>query len=366
MMLDENGRKTTPKVKKGITSPGSINPAKLNSKVSKRRRKLTPSQLFEKLVKGDRIVLGQAITLIESQKEEDRQQAHELIEKCLALKNKNKSIRIGITGSPGVGKSTYIEAFGNYCIEKKMKVAVLAVDPTSQVTKGSILGDKTRMATLSSHKDAFIRPSPARDALGGVAEKTRESILLCEAAGFKTIIIETVGVGQSETMVHGMVDFFLLLISPAAGDELQGIKRGIVEMADLIAVNKADGDLLDAARHTKKDYYNALHLFPPKESGWIPKVMTCSAIEGNGIPEIWAAVIEFQKTMSKKGVFQQRRKNQSRQWLHATLQSNLQEFFFHNKAIKENLQDIEEKVIAGKLSSSKAAELLLGLFTKSL
>ena len=272
-----------------------------------------PEAYLEGIRAGDRVLLGQAITLVESQKPEHAPLARQLVEACLPLSG--RSIRIGITGSPGVGKSSFIEAMGTYLIEQGLHVAVLAVDPSSKQSKGSILGDKTRMSRLSAHPDAFVRPSPAGESLGGVTRKTREAILLCEAAGFEVIIVETVGVGQSETAVHSMVDFFLLLLLPGAGDELQGIKRGIVEMADLIAVNKADGDRMEMAREARRAYRSAMHLFPPKESGWDPPVVLCSATLNQGMKEIWDQVRQYQSFAKEKGYFKLRRQEQAKYWL---------------------------------------------------
>ena len=324
----------------------------------------TASELTNGILKGDRILLGRAITLVESKKPEHLTLAQEVIEKCLP--HTGRSIRIGITGSPGVGKSTFIEALGIYLIEKEnRKPAVLAIDPTSHVSRGSILGDKTRMEKLSTHPNAFIRPSPAGGSLGGVAAKTRESMLLCEAAGYDTILIETVGVGQSEIAVHGMVDFFLMLLLPGAGDELQGIKRGIVEMADLIAVNKADGDRLALAESTKKDYSKALHLFPAKANDWTPKAVICSAMEQQGMAEVWNLISEFQSKTRQNGWFDSNRKQQSKNWFYELLEQGLRQLFFTNKNIADRLKVIENEVVTNKISSSNAAKKLLGIFKNS-
>jgi len=316
----------------------------------------------EGIRKGDRVLLGQAITLVESRQAVHAHLAREIVELCLP--HSGQSIRLGITGSPGVGKSTFIEAFGSYLIGQGMKVAVLAIDPSSQMSRGSILGDKTRMSRLSAHSDAFVRPSPAGGSAGGVARKTREAMLLCEAGGYDTIIVETVGVGQSETAVHSMVDFFLLLLLPGAGDELQGIKRGIVEMADLIAVNKADGDRLDLARQARRAYKSAMHLFPPKESGWTPPVVLCSALMDQGMDEIWENIRQFNSFAKENGYFQRRRQEQAKFWFMDFLREKLTSIFFEHPAIKEHWPLIEHKVINGEWSPLQAGEYLLEIFTR--
>ncbi|HFA48217.1 MAG TPA: methylmalonyl Co-A mutase-associated GTPase MeaB [Bacteroidetes bacterium] len=326
------------------------------------KKQKTAAEYVEAILRGDRILLGRAITLVESKKAEHQKLAQEIIEKCLP--RSGNSIRIGITGSPGVGKSSFIETFGTYLIEKqKRRPAVLAIDPSSQVSRGSILGDKMRMEKLSTNDHAFIRPSPAGTSLGGVAAKTRETMLLCEAAGFDTILIETVGVGQSEVAVHGMVDFFLLLLLPGAGDELQGIKRGIVEMADLIAINKADGERTALAKSARKDYAQALHLFPPKESGWTPKAVTCSALQKDGIENIWKLILDFQKQINESGWFKNNRQQQAKNWFYDLLEQGLKRLFFTKKEIAEKLQSVENEVLEGRLAASKAANGLLELFT---
>jgi LAO/AO transport system kinase len=329
----------------------------LNLSAKRGRTNLSIDTYINGIKNGDRVLLGRAITLIESTLSTHQQQAQKIIEACLPLAN--NSIRIGVTGTPGVGKSTFIEAFGTHLTKQQKKVAVLAIDPSSQMSRGSILGDKTRMENLSSNKNAFIRPSPAADSLGGVARKTRETIILCEAAGFDTILIETVGVGQSEIAVHSMVDFFLLLLLPGAGDELQGIKRGIVEMADLLVVNKADGDRLPLAKQAKKEYRNAIHLFPPTESGWIPKVDICSALKEEGIEKIWQYVTDYQKLTSKNAFFENNRKAQAKFWLHSSIQDKLRQLFYENEQVKANLEAIEKSVLNGEMSSFAGADELL-------
>lgn len=316
------------------------------------------------ILNGDRVILSQAITLLESTRPAHRAMAQEVLEAC--LQQKKASIRIGITGSPGVGKSTFIESFGLEVISRGYQVAVLAIDPSSQVSKGSILGDKTRMAQLATHEKAFIRPSPAGDSLGGVARKTRETIFLCEAAGFDVIIVETVGVGQSEIAVRSMVDCFLLLLLPGAGDELQGIKRGIVEMADILAVNKADGERVSLAKRSRIEYKNALHLFPIKISQWIPEVVTCSAATNDGIAEIWDLIEKFRTFTQANGYFIQNRRGQAKHWLYETLEMQLKQAFFQNETIKAQLPGIEKAVLEGKISSSKGALELLQAFLKTL
>jgi LAO/AO transport system kinase len=318
-----------------------------------------PQHYIQGICNGDRVLLSQAITLIESTRQDHQHIAQQIIEGCLP--HANQSVRIGITGTPGVGKSTFIEAFGTHLTEKGRKVAVLAIDPSSKVSRGSILGDKTRMERLSMNPNAFIRPSPAGESLGGVARKTREAIILCEAAGFDTIVVETVGVGQSETTVHSMTDFFLLLLLPGAGDELQGIKRGIVEMADMIAVNKADGDRHLLAKQAKVAYQNALHLFPPKTSGWFPKVVTCSALSDVGIQEAWVQINAYCETTKANGFFEGKRQEQARYWLYETIQNNLNQWFYNHEKVKSSLNNVENDVIAGKISSFQGAEKLLEL-----
>lgn len=308
------------------------------------------------------MLLSRAITLTESSKPEHQELAQQIIEGCLP--RSGESIRIGITGVPGVGKSTFIEAFGNHVInEQNRTLAVLAVDPSSSKTHGSILGDKTRMETLSNHPKAYIRPTPTSGSLGGVARSTRETITLCEAAGFDTILIETVGVGQSETAVHSMVDFFLLLMLAGAGDELQGIKRGIMEMADSIVINKADEGNEQAAKRAVAEYKNALHLFPPTESGWAPKVATCSAIHSKGISEVWEIVDEFVRHTKAKGYFDQKRKEQAVYWLEESINQELHSAFYNNPELKNRLETFREQVQNGEISSHKAAKELMRAFS---
>lgn len=324
-----------------------------------RKKRFNAEELLEELLKGNKTALGRAITLIESNQKSHQQQADFILEK--ALPYSQKSIRIGITGVPGVGKSTFIESFGSYLIAQGKKVAVLAVDPSSSVSHGSILGDKTRMENLVKEKNAFIRPSPSGDSLGGVARKTRESIVLCEAAGFDVILIETVGVGQSETTVHSMTDFFLLLKLAGAGDELQGIKRGIVEMADAIVINKADGDNIKAAQDAKLEFNRALHLYPPKESGWKPSVKLCSALHNEGIEEIWKMISDFRKQTEETEYFQRNRQQQNKFWMYQTINDYLKNRFYENEKVKEALKEQLKLIEENKTTAFAAAKYLLNL-----
>ena len=316
--------------------------------------------LVKGILEGDASALGRAITLVESQRKDHFEQANTIVEKCLS--QKRDAIRVGITGVPGVGKSTFIETLGKLLISNGNRIAVLAVDPTSTQSKGSILGDKTRMETLVKNADAFIRPSPSGETLGGVARKTRETIILCEAAGYNIILIETVGVGQSETTVHGMVDFFLLLKLSGAGDELQGMKRGIVEMADAIVINKADGTNVERAKAAAEEFKRALHLYTPKENGWLPTVMTCSAIENSGIDAVWNMILEYMDADRKSGHFLQKRKRQNRNWLFESIEERLKSEFFENKNISPELDKFLALVTAETISPFHAAEQLIGMF----
>lgn len=302
---------------------------------------------------GDRVVLSRAITLIESHLEADKPLAQEVLENILP--HTGGSVRVGITGVPGVGKSTFIEAFGGFVTALNKKIAVLAVDPTSQLTKGSIMGDKTRMEQLAHNPLAYIRPSPSRQTLGGVAHKTRETILLCEAAGFEVIVVETVGVGQSETVVKNMTDFFLLLMLAGAGDELQGIKRGIMEMADAIAITKADGNNVAASKLAVLDYQNALHLYPPNGSGWFAPVLTCSAVTQTGIADLWNIIEKHQETTKKNGFYDRNRQNQNLEWMHSHIKQVLEDRFYENKNVKNWLISIEKAVRDGSVLPLRAA-----------
>jgi LAO/AO transport system kinase len=318
-----------------------------------------PADLAEAVAGGDRRALAQAITLVESTRAEDRPAADALLEKLLP--RTGKSIRIGISGAPGVGKSTFIQAFGLHVLEQGHRLAVLAVDPSSRIGGGSILGDKTRMADLAADQRAFIRPSPAGITLGGVARRSREALLLCEAAGHDVVLVETVGVGQSETAVADMTDMFVLLLQPGGGDELQGIKRGIVELADLLLVNKADGEMLEAAGRTAAEYQHALRLLRPATSGWQPEVMRCSALTEAGIPEAWQKVEAFRKAVGKKAIAE-RRARQARAWLKAELADSLMEALAHHPDLAKQLPALEAKVAAGSATPGAAARAILGGF----
>jgi len=349
-------------VSNGIAQPPDISEESIKRYKQKRRRQPTINEFIDGIRSGNRTVLSQAITLTESALPSHSELAQQIIEACLPWSG--KSLRVGITGVPGVGKSTFIESLGMRLIRENRKLAVLAIDPSSERSKGSIMGDKTRMEELSAEPLAFIRPSPSAGSLGGVARKTRETIILCEAAGFDTIFIETVGVGQSETAVHSMVDFFLLLMLAGAGDELQGIKRGIMEMADAIAITKADGENIAKAGRAKSEYTNALHLFPPAESGWIPRVMTCSARTQSGIQEIWDTVSEYRVMAKKSGYFEKKRLEQSRYWMYETINQQLKDSFYHDKRIQKMLEIQETKVLLGELTPFTPAKALLEKYFK--
>ncbi len=324
--------------------------------------KQSPAQLADELRAGDRRALGRAITLVESSHPGDREPANRLLELLTPLAG--NSIRVGISGVPGVGKSTFIESLGNLVIDRGHKVAVLAVDPSSALSGGSILGDKTRMETLSRRLEAFIRPSPAGGTLGGVTRNTRETVLLVEAAGFDVVIVETVGVGQSETAVADMTDLFLLLLLPGGGDELQGIKRGIVEMADLIVVNKADGEMAAAAERAAADYRSALRFLRPRSARWEVPVATCSALEGRGIDRIWSLVGEFRATMTASGDLQANRAAQARRWLWSETAEQLMTQLKGDPAVRQRIQSLEEAVSSGQLSPRVAAEQIVTRFWK--
>ncbi len=324
-----------------------------------KREKPDLQTLIRELRSGNRTALARAITLVESRRKEDAQLARELTEAC--LQTGQDSLRIGVTGVPGAGKSTFIERLGMQFLDEGKRVAVLAVDPSSSITKGSILGDKTRMQELGRAENAFIRPSPAGDSLGGVARKTRESMSLCEAAGFDISLVETVGVGQSETAVHGMVDFFLLLKIAGAGDELQGIKRGIVEMADALVINKADGPNLEAARRAQTIFKNALHLYPPKPSGWTPEVLLCSSTEGTGIEEIRELIVNYRDEGLRKSTFQANRSRQNVSWMKRTVEEQLKSSFFSNPEVQLRYRELEKAVAEERITPFQAAEELLSL-----
>ena len=345
-------------VNAGIEQPSSVNPY---LKRKPKKRQLSVAEYVEGIVKGDVTILSRAVTLVESVKPEHQAIAQEVIEKCLPYSG--NSVRVGISGVPGAGKSTSIDVFGLQVLETNGgKLAVLAIDPSSERSKGSILGDKTRMEKLSVHPKSFIRPSPSAGSLGGVARKTRETIVLCEAAGFDKIFVETVGVGQSETAVHSMVDFFLLIQLAGTGDELQGIKRGIMEMADMIALNKADGNNVQRAEVAKSHFANALNLFPMPDSGWRPKVYTCSAVEKTGLREIWSGIEDFLKFTRGNGYYQRNRHRQAKYWMYETIHEALRESFYRNEAVESRIARYEELVLSDKKSSFVAARELLNSY----
>ena len=324
------------------------------------RKRLNLEQYAAGIRSGNRVVLSQAITLVESTLEADQALASALVQEVLP--HTGQSIRIGITGVPGVGKSTFIEAFGKMLLDLGNKVAVLAVDPSSQLTKGSILGDKTRMEVLAADKRAFIRPSPSGSTLGGLSAKTREAMLLCEAAGFDVILIETVGVGQSETAVKSMVDFFMLLMLSGAGDELQGIKKGIMEMADALVIHKADGDNLEAAQKAKSNYQNALHLFQEPEKNWSPKVLLASSISGMGLNQIWTLVLDYEQKLKSSGFWEATRAEQRLNWLEDQVHELLGRAFLNHPQVQQLIQAEKPKVKSGELHPGVLAHRLIDLF----
>lgn len=336
-----------------------INP---NFKKENPAEDISVTDLAEKIKKGDRVALARAITITESDANKDENFSSELIEKLLPFSGKSK--RYGITGVPGAGKSTFIEYFGKTLTSQNKKVAVLAVDPSSTLHKGSILGDKTRMSDLSVDPLAFIRPSPSGGNLGGVARKTRETIILCEAAGYENIIIETVGVGQSETEVQQLTDIFILLMIPGAGDELQGIKRGIMEMADLVVINKEDGENVSKAKKAKQDVVNALHFLPPAASGFIPRVETCSSLEKRGIEKIMENCDEYFRKSVASGFFEQKRRDQALSWLDSAIFNSLKIDFLNSPEVKQILGDLRKKVAESALSPFAAATILLKTYKK--
>jgi LAO/AO transport system kinase len=352
-MAGARKKNKTLRITSGVEPPGSINPEAVHKIRKHRKPLLEASGYVNGILQGDRSLLSQAITLVESALPEHQELAREIIRN--SLPHSGKSIRIGITGVPGVGKSTFIEALGKRITAAGKKLAVLAIDPSSERSGGSILGDKTRMEDLSVDPLAFIRPSPAGGSLGGVARKTRETIILCEAGGYEVIFIETVGVGQSETTVHSMVDFFLLLMLAGAGDELQGIKRGIMEMADVIAITKSDGSNTEKARRAAREYENALHLFPPSESGWSPKVLTCSALEQTGITEIWQVIEEYVKRTGENGYFKCKRSQQAKFWMYEFIHESLRSHFYAHPGMGQRLERLEKEVMTGSMSSFHAA-----------
>jgi LAO/AO transport system kinase len=340
-------------ISKGVNQPDSINPKLKDKKSTKAHTEFEVEDYLKGIERFDINMLGRAITLIESSLSHHQVKAQEIIKRCLP--KSGKSVRIGITGVPGVGKSTFIEALGSMLVENGRRVAVLAVDPSSSLTKGSILGDKTRMTNLSAMENVFIRPSPSSGTLGGVARKTRETIIVCEAAGFDTILVETVGVGQSETTVHSMVDFFLMLALTGAGDELQGIKRGIMELVDMIVINKADDNTNERIASAKRTFENALHLYPAPKSGWSPKVESCSSLRMTGIENVWNRIIEYKNFVHSNNYFTIRRTEQAKYWFYETINSELMNNFYNNPYVNESLKDYENKLSRDEMSPFVAA-----------
>lgn len=343
--------------KNGVSPPKTTNKFSIDKIKQHRKKQHSVNEFVTQILAGDITFLSKAITLVESTNEHHQEKANKILENCLPYAN--NSVRIGITGVPGVGKSTFIEVFGKHLSSQGKKIAVLAIDPSSSVNKGSILGDKARMEQLVVDKNVFIRPSASGTSLGGVAQKTRESIILCEAAGFDTIIIETVGVGQSETAVHSMVDFFLLLKLAGAGDELQGIKRGIIEMADAIVINKADGDNIKNSKLAKVEFNRALHLYPKKESGWQPKVLTASALHNKGIERIILMIDEYVFLSKQNGHFNAKRNQQNKHWLFSTIENQLKTRFYSHSTIKKELKKGLENLENGKSTPFNIAKRLL-------
>lgn len=323
----------------------------------RKRLRFSQSEYVEGICGGNRMMLSRAITLIESSLNEDFELGQGVIGACLP--HTGKAFRIGITGVPGAGKSTFIEAFGSYLTAQGLSLAVLAIDPTSTISGGSILGDKTRMQTLATNPRAFIRPSPSGGSLGGVTRKTREALLLCEAAGFDVIVVETVGVGQSETAVRDLTDFFLLLMLPNAGDDLQGIKKGIMEQADALLINKADGVLLPKARIAKTLYSQALRLFPAADSGWTPPVLMCSALENTGIEAVWEMLQTFRTHTQQNGFWEAQRQQQAIRWMHESIRYRLSEWFYHHPQIQTLIPTLEQQVLAHTLSPMRAVDILM-------
>lgn len=349
--------------KDGISPPEITNSGAIDQIKKSRKKHPSAKELVDGILNGNTTALSRAITLIESTNIDHQGKANEVINGCLP--HANQSIRIGITGVPGVGKSTFIEAFGKHLTDLGKKVAVLAVDPSSTISHGSILGDKTRMEELVKDKNAFIRPSASGETLGGVARKTRESITLCEAFGFDVILIETVGVGQSETAVHSMVDFFLLLKIAGAGDELQGIKRGIMEMADAVIINKADGDNIKKANLAKVEFNRALHLFPPKKSGWIPTTATCSSLTKEGIDTVWQTISDYIELVKTNHYFEEKRKEQNLFWMMETIDEQLKTHFYNQPKIVELLESTKKAVQNNSISPFAAAQILLDNYFKN-
>jgi LAO/AO transport system kinase len=336
----------------------------ITNSVQIKRRKLAIDDYVQGILNKDKTILARAITLIESNSQQHFDTAQEVIKQILP--QTGKSIRVGISGVPGAGKSTFIEKFGIYLLSLGHKVAVLAIDPSSSVNKGSVLGDKTRMETLSREQDCFIRPSPTGGSLGGVTRKTRESILLCEAFGFDVILVETVGVGQSEVTVRDMVDFFLLLQIAGAGDELQGIKKGVIEISDAIVVNKADGDNIHKAKLAQGEYSTALHYLTPSTLGWTSRAFNCSALTGKGLPEIWTIIKKFEEVTKQNGFFAKRRNNQIISWVNSMIKEYLISSFYHNHQVKEVMPEIKTNLLSGKITPTNAVDYLLKLYNNQI
>lgn len=357
MLSKDSNKKSALSVLKGVNQVNQLDENTVSKFKDAKKSEINTDEFLKEILAGNITYLGKAITLIESSKNEHRIKAQEIINKCMPYSA--NSVRIGFTGVPGVGKSTFIEVLGMNLINKGKKVAVLAIDPSSERSGGSILGDKTRMEQLSANKNAFIRPSPSAGSLGGVARKTAETIILCEAAGFDTIFVETVGVGQSEVAVHSMVDFFLLLMLAGAGDELQGIKRGIMEMADAVVINKAEGENMPQANRAKAEYKSALHLFPPTESGWQPKVITASALTGNGIENVWNIISDYIKHTKQNNFFIKKRNEQSKFRMYEMINEEIKSRFYNNDDKQRKIKELEQDVLSGKISPYYAAKILL-------
>ena len=356
-MIRKNKYKSAVHIAKGTSRPPSVNPVILNVNKTGKKKEFSIDDYVSGILSGDRAILSKAITLVESSLPDHQDQISEVIERCLA--HSGNSIRIGVTGSPGAGKSTFIESFGLCIVGAGRKLAVLTVDPSSARTKGSILGDKTRMERLSVHPSAFIRPSPAAGIAGGVARRTRETITLCEAAGFDTILVETTGVGQTETTVNSIVDFFLLLMLAGSGDELQGIKRGIMEMADAVVITKADGPNTLQAEIAKDLFSSTLRLFPVPQSGLIPEVFTCSALENKGIEELWNKIQKYISLSRQSGYFRERRREQAVAGMYDAVSDYLRDSFYNDKIINTLIQTIEKQLYDGKITPYKAAAILI-------
>ncbi|HDS07895.1 MAG TPA: methylmalonyl Co-A mutase-associated GTPase MeaB [Bacteroides sp.] len=359
-MTSPKKKRSALSLSRGVSPPDPINKEAVSRLKQAKKKQYSTARLLEGIRQGDTGMLSRAITLVESSLPRHRSDAEELITACLPMSG--SAFRIGITGVPGAGKSTFIEALGNHIIRQGGRLAVLAIDPSSERSRGSIMGDKTRMEVLAGRPEAYIRPSPSGGTLGGVARKTRETILLCEAAGFDTIFVETVGVGQSETAVHGMVDFFLLLMLAGAGDELQGIKRGIMEMADALVINKADGSNIQKAKRAQAEYANALHLFPPAPSGWTVQVKTCSSVYQTGIGEIWQMALDYREHVTGNGYLEKRRKEQGRYWMYETLREGIFSHAFNDPEMQKALKKHEQAIAEGKATPYMAAVSILNQY----